>query len=131
MKSRLFALFMVALVAAASSAEAQVEGPWRVSGKVASFAFTLNCDFKSDGGRLGGVCVDASTSDPKVAPGKSHTLTAGQIDGDKVSWTYQSSFLLSKFDVTYKGVLSGGKITGTLSARGHEGPFTAVKRGAE
>jgi hypothetical protein len=98
-----------------------------VSGKLASFAFTLNCEFKPDGARLGGVCVDASTNDPKVASGKSHPLTAGSVDGDKVSWTYQSSFLLTKFDVTFKGVQTGDRISGTLTAQGHDGAFTASR----
>jgi hypothetical protein len=127
MKSTLISFAVLASTLIASSANADVSGPWRVSGKLASFAFTLNCDFKPDGAALGGVCVDASTNDPKVASGKSHPLTAGNVDGDKVSWTYQSSFLLTKFNVTFKGVQSGDRMSGTMTAQGHDGAFTASR----
>jgi hypothetical protein len=123
---------LAAMALAAGQARAQagpvdVSGAWRVAGKVSSFAFTLTCDFKPDGARLGGVCVDGSTSDPKVATGKAHRLTAGRIDGDKVSWTYQSSFLLTKFDVSYSGTMTGGRISGTIDAQGRQGAFTATR----
>ena len=106
---------------------AEVAGSWRVSGKVSSFAFTLDCNFKPAGGRLGGVCVDASTNTAKVQAGKSHPLTAGSVHGDAVTWTYRSSFLLSKFDVTYTGKLAGDRMNGSLVAQGHQGTFTAVR----
>jgi hypothetical protein len=120
-------VFAVAALLAATSASAQVAGAWRVSGKVSGFAFTLNCDFKPAGDKLGGVCVDASTNDARVKAGKAHTLTAGSVRGDAVTWTYRSSFLLSKFDVTYTGKISGARMSGTIDAQGHEGPFTAVR----
>ena len=112
---------------AASSASAQVAGAWRVSGKVAGLSFTLRCDFKPAGDRLGGLCVDASTNDARVKAGKSHALTAGTLHGAAVTWTYRSSFLLSKFDVTYAGTISGARMSGTIDAQGHPGAFTAVK----
>lgn len=127
MKIALVSLTALALAASASPAPADVGGAWRVTGRVSSFAFTLNCDFKPDGARLGGACVDASTNDPKVSAGKSHTITAGHIDGNSVGWTYQSSFLLTKFDVTYDGVQSGDRMSGTIRVRGHEGAFTATR----
>jgi hypothetical protein len=121
------AFLAIATLVAASSASAQVAGAWRVTGKVASFAFTLNCDFKPAGDQLGGVCVDASTSDVRVKAGKSHVLTAGSVHGDHVTWTYRSSFLFSKFDVTYRGAISGARMTGAIDASGHAGVFTAVR----
>ncbi len=120
-------LVLAALSAAASASSAQVGGPWRVSGKVSGFAFTLNCDFKPAGDKLGGVCVDASTSDARVKAGKSHVLTAGSVHGDTVSWTYRSSFMLSKFDVTYTGAVSGAHMSGTVEAGGRAGTFTATR----
>jgi hypothetical protein len=127
MKSALLPLLIAATAAAAAPASAEVSGPWHVTGKVSAFAFTLNCEFKPDGERLGGVCVDASTNDPKVNAGKSHVLTAGGVKGDAVTWTYQSSFLFSKFDVTFKGTQAGDKMSGAITAQGHDGTFTAVK----
>ncbi len=126
MKSALLSLVIISTLGVAS-ASAEVSGPWHVTGKVSAFAFTLNCEFKPDGERLGGVCVDASTNDPKVSAGKSHVLTAGSVKGDAVSWTYQSSFLFSKFDVIFKGIQAGDRITGAISAQGQDGTFTATK----
>ena len=117
----------IAALIAASTAHAQVAGRWRVTGKVSGFAFTLDCDLKPAGDRLGGVCVDASTSDARVKAGRSHVITSGSLRGDVVSWTYRSSFLLSKFDVTYKGALAGNRMTGTIDAQGHAGTFAAVR----
>jgi hypothetical protein len=127
MKYALLSLVIASTVAAAAPASAEVSGRWHVTGKVSAFAFTLNCDFKPDGERLGGVCVDASTNDPKVNTGKSHVLTAGSVKADAVTWTYQSSFLFSKFDVTFKGTQAGDKMTGSITAQGHDGTFTARK----
>ncbi|MEO8927762.1 MAG: hypothetical protein ABI306_11430 [Caulobacteraceae bacterium] len=128
MKYALLPLMAVAMAGVASAASAEVSGRWRVAGKVSSFAFTLTCDFRRDGDRLGGVCVDASTNNPKVNAGKSHVLTAGSITGDKISWTYRSSFLFSKFDVTFKGIQTGNRMSGTISAQGHDGTFTAARQ---
>ncbi len=123
----LAALSLIAIGAPSTSSAAEVAGAWRVSGKVSSFAFTLNCRFTPEGSKLGGLCTDASTSDPKVNAGKSHVITAGSVEGDKVSFTYQSSFLFTKFDVTYTGVAAGDRISGTVNAQGHEGTFTASR----
>ena len=122
------AMFLIGTFSSSSALAADpVSGAWRVAGKVAAFAFTLNCEFKPDGERLGGVCVDASTSDPNFKGGKSHTLTAGEVSGDKVRWTYRSSFLLTKFDVTFHGTRTADRMSGVVTAQGHDGAFTAVR----
>jgi hypothetical protein len=119
----------VGLVCAASPVAAQgagsMSGRWLVSGKVASLAFTLTCTFDQAGESLTGVCVDGSTSDPKVKGGRGHKLTQGRVNGDRVTWTYQSSFLLTHFNVDYSGVRRGQHITGQIMAQGHPGTFTA------
>ncbi len=122
----LTSLFLAALASPASAAD--VAGSWHVAGKISTFAFTLNCQFKPDGARLGGICVDASTSDPKVNTGKSHPLTAGSVNGDKVSFTYQSNFLFSRFDVTFNGVQTGDRMSGEINVQGRAGAFTATKQ---
>ena len=98
-----------------------LSGPWVVHGKVGSFAFVLNCAFERQGDRLGGVCLDDGT-------GKRHPLTAGAVSGERVSFTYQSNYLLTKFDVAFAGVLNGGRLTGTIQVPGHAGVFTAERR---
>jgi len=115
------------LASAALPALAEPSGDWHVAGKVSSFAFTLNCRFKADGPRLTGECQDASTNDPKLATGKVHPLTSGAVQGDHVTWTYQSSFLFTKFDVTYDGVQTGDRMHGTITTPRGTGAFTATR----
>jgi hypothetical protein len=128
MKSALYGLALAALGVTGSSWAVEPAQSWRVAGKVASFTFTLTCDFRPDGTRLGGVCVDAATNDPKIKGGRSHTITRGRIDGDTVSWTYPSSFLLSKFDVTFDGTRRGEGMSGVIHVQGHDGAFTATRQ---
>jgi hypothetical protein len=110
---------------AAAAAQSGAAGEWSVSGKVSSFAFTLDCRFTQAGQSLAGACVDRSTSDPKIKGGRSHPLTSGSVDGDQIRWAYASSFLLTHFTVAYAGTLHGDSITGSIDAQGHQGAFTA------
>jgi hypothetical protein len=127
MRSVVVALATAGSVALATPAAAQTAGDWHVAGQVATFAFTLDCRFRTDGSNLSGECRDASTSDSKIKVGRIHPLTAGAVKGDRVSWTYQSSFLFSKFDVTFDGVQSGDRMSGTITVQGRKGAFTATR----
>ena len=98
-----------------------LSGPWVVHGKVGTFAFVLNCTFERQGERIGGVCLDDGTN-------KRHPLTAGTVFGDRVNFTYQSNYLVTKFDVAFAGVLAGGRMSGTIQVPGHAGMFTAERR---
>ena len=99
---------------------------WQVKGKVESFAFNLDCRFHKDAARIGGLSVDAFTSDPTIKSGRSHPLTSGEMSDGKVSWTYR--FLLSKFNVTFDGTQSGDHMAGVIHVQGHDGTFTATRR---
>jgi hypothetical protein len=125
----MLALAVGLLATPATAADVSASGAWRVSGKVSSFSFTLNCQFQQSGETLGGRCTDASTSDPNVKGGRSHPLTSGRVQGDHVSFTYGSSFLFTHFDVTYSGVIQGDRMSGQITAQGHPGEFTAVRSG--
>ena len=98
-----------------------VAGPWVVHGKVGAFAFVLNCSFERHGDHIGGVCVDDGTN-------RRHPLTAGTVLGDRVNFTYQSNYLITKFDVGFAGTLKGGQMAGTITVPGHAGTFTAMRR---
>ncbi len=125
MKPVLMAIVLLAATPA-MAADASVAGPWRVSGAVSGFKFELRCVFQQAGERLTGTCTDLATNNPKAPPKSApHALTRGSVAGGKVSWTYQSSFLLQKFDVTYSGALSGAAMSGTIQAGGNSGSFTA------
>jgi hypothetical protein len=127
MRFLVLALSAAGLAALSTPAAAETAGDWRVAGQLATFAFTLDCRFKVDGSKLAGECQDASTNDPKLKLGKIHPLTAGVVIGDRVSWTYQSSFLFTTFDVTFDGVQVGDRMSGTITVRGHKGAFTATR----
>jgi hypothetical protein len=97
-----------------------LSGLWRVSGRVATFDFSVTCRLERHGEQLGGACLEGGS-------GKVHPLTGGSVDGDKVTWTHQGRFLLKTFNVVYSGVLQGGAMSGELNAAGHSGAFTAAK----
>ncbi len=97
-----------------------LSGLWHVSGKVASFDFSVTCRLERHGEQLGGACLEARN-------GKVHPLTAGTVEGDRVTWTHEGKFLLKTFNVVYSAVLHDGEMHGELSAAGHSGAFTADK----
>jgi len=107
--------------APAHAGDEPVAGVWTVHGKVAAFQFNLSCHFEPKGGSLVGTCYDAGTNKP-------HPLTRGAVNGDHISWTYQSSYLFKTFDATYSGTLAGGSIKGDIAVPGYRGQFTAEKQ---
>ena len=132
METQVKAMLVAAAVAAAAAPAAAQDGAagrWMVSGKVSGFAFTLNCRFDAAGAALTGVCVDGATSDARVKGGKRHELTRGKVSGDHVSFSYESSFMLSHFNVDYAGVLQGDRMSGSILANGATGAFTATRSG--
>jgi hypothetical protein len=127
MRPTLVWVAIAGVAALAGPSAAGVAGAWRVDGTVPPIRFTLDCDFKPDGPTFSGVCVDVASSDPRVAAGKSHPLTAGSVNLDKVSWTYQASFLLARFPVVYRGTRTGNQISGSIDVAGRTGTFTATR----
>jgi len=96
-----------------------LSGLWRVSGRVATFDFSVTCRLERHGDQLGGACLEPN--------GKAHPLTGGSIEGEKVTWTHQGRFLLKTFNVVYSAVLHDGAMNGELNAAGHSGEFTAAR----
>jgi len=103
------------------AAESDAAGTWRVHGQVSAFAFDLTCRFVRKDGVLSGVCYDGGTNKP-------HRLTRGAVSGDRVSWTYQSNYLLKTFDAAYSGTLAGDSMSGDIVVPGNHGHFTAVRQ---
>ena len=110
-----------AIAALAAPGLAAAEELWKVNGHVDGKDFVVTCHFDQHGGALGGACFDSGTD-------LRHPLISGAVNGDQVKWTYQSHYLLVKFDVLYAGKLVGGAMRGTVSAAGHNGTFTASKQ---
>lgn len=126
----------IAIIAAAwvaagpAAAQGSAAGHWAIEGKVGDKAFTLDCHFTQAGQNLAGACVDGDTHDARVKGGRSHTLTKGSLAGDQIAFTYQSSFLFTKFDAVYTGVLHGDSMSGSLAALGAKGVFTGHRAGS-
>lgn len=118
----------VAWLLSSSPASAEVAGTWRVSGEISGRAFVTDCRFEPRGSQFGGVCVDAATGDAKVKAGKAHTLTKGNVSGNQVGWTYQTSVMFMPIDIDFAGTQKGNTIDGTISAKGRTGHFTAVRK---
>jgi hypothetical protein len=128
-RSLVAAPLLLAILAAAPPALAQVDagGRWIVSGRISGVSFTLNCDFQQAGGALTGACIDSGVSDPKIRSGRRHILTRGHVEGDRVTWTYPSSFLLVRFDVDYAGIRTGDHMAGQITVQNRTGAFTAMR----
>lgn len=121
----LLALAVCALAPPAFAAD--LSGTWKLTAKVETFGFVLHCQFTQAGEKLNGVCTDMSTNDAKHRPQGSHTLTSGEVVGDKVRFSYKTHFMLVPFTCTYSGVVAGDSFSGEAQAPGHKGVFTAVR----
>jgi hypothetical protein len=118
----LAATLTLTLALAMPALAADGSGLWIVNGNVDHKAFTLYCTFTQAGEKLTGVCRD------NAATGKAHPLTSGTLAGDQVAFTYQSNFLITRFDAVFEGKIAGSTMSGKATAAGRVGTFTA-KRG--
>ena len=115
-----------AMALPAAPAISNVFGLWRVQGQVSGNPFILDCHFVPAGPGIGGACTGAAKGDAKYA-GKVYTLKQGAVSGSQVSWSYPSHYLFVSFQVAYRGTLAGNQITGTVTAAGRQGNFTASR----
>jgi hypothetical protein len=113
-------LLPLALLATPAHAD-PLTGNWRVAGNVSGNAFVVNCSFSGNGGK----CVE--TGEGKGKAGKVHPLTHATLASGQASWTYPVSAMLMTFDMTFTGALTGDRITGTATAAGRKGQFTATR----
>lgn len=126
----LAALALTPIALPASAAETGPAGNWKVTGDIAGHAFALNCHFEPKAGALAGTCTELAGTDGangKGSPGKVHVLTKGAVAGSAVSWAYGARALLLSITVSFTGTQDGARITGTTSAAGRGGSFTATR----
>jgi hypothetical protein len=119
-------LALLSFLLPAAPACADVFGLWRVQGTLSGVAFVLDCHFIPQATGFGGTCTGAPNGDPKYA-GKIYTLKQGFFTGTHVTWGYPSHYLFVSFEVSYLGTLAGDHITGTVTAAGRQGDFTASR----
>ncbi len=115
MKTLLTALAMFALPLAA----ADISGAWKVEGAIADVHVNRVCTMKQVGNKLTGACKNPTNELPMT----------GEVNGDKVTWTYDSDYQGQKTTLVYKGTLGpDGAMKGTIATEGVEGSFTAKKQ---
>jgi hypothetical protein len=106
-----------ALLAIISPALAQPIGAWRVNGAIAGRSFVLDCRFEEKGG----TCTDASRG------GKTHPLTSLSVAGNQARWTFATRVVLMSITLAFDGRIEGNRMSGTMSAAGRHGTFTAAR----
>ncbi len=127
MRSMLMLGIMPPALLLSAPATAQAGGKWRISGNISGKAFVVDCAFDERDAKLGGVCVDVATGESKAKPGKSHALTAGEVRGQDVRWTYPTKVMFMSIDIVFAGKINGTRMNGTVSAKGREGTFSAIR----
>jgi hypothetical protein len=115
MKTLLTALGLLVLPLAA----ADISGAWKVEGDIADVHVNRVCTIKQTGNKLTGACKNQMNELPM----------SGEVNGDKVTWTYDADYQGQKVTLVYKGTLeSDGAMKGTIATEGAEGSFTAKKQ---
>lgn len=110
---RLAAGFALAL---GSAAAADASGVWKVTGDVAGNAVNPTCTFKQEEKKISGDCKGESGDAAQIT---------GEVDGDKVTWTW----VVQGYTLVFTGTLDGGSgMKGTFDVENTQGTFSAKKQ---
>jgi hypothetical protein len=118
-KLLLSALLLSATVTCIAADNVSLTGKWKIHQSVMGNDSDSICTFTQKDNDLTGIC----TADQGT--GK----FTGKVDGNKVSWTYETEYNGSPLTVKYAGTLdSTGNIAGSVNVEqfGAEGDFTAT-----
>jgi hypothetical protein len=115
MKTLLGLLALAALPVVA----ADISGAWKLEGDVADVHVNRVCTIKQSGNKLSGSCKNQMNE----------LALTGEVNGQSVTWTYDSDYQGQKVTLVYKGTLeSDAAIKGSIDASGASGSFTAKKQ---
>ena len=120
MKTLLAASVLVFASSAFAAGAPALTGEWAVHNSIAGNESDQDCKFVQTDNKLTGTCKSADT-DKEVQ-------IAGSIDGNKVTWKYDSDFNGTPLTVTYTATLDDSdKIAGNVEVEpfGVTGDFTA------
>ena len=112
------ALLLMSVLAIPASLEAEAANIWRVNGAISGRTFVLDCHLEQSSG----VCADATPG------GKSHPLASLAAAGNQMSWSFKTRYLFMNISLSFNGRVTGDRMSGTMSAAGRSGTFTAVRR---
>jgi hypothetical protein len=120
MKKLSLLIFLVSVAASAQAAgNNTLSGKWKVHSEIAGTATDQDCTFTQKDTDLSGTCTSE------------HTVNiTGKIDGNKVSWSYDSEYNGTPLTVKFTGTLDlETRIVGsaTVDAFGVDGEFTATQ----
>jgi hypothetical protein len=117
-------LAVVVLLAALPAAAADLTGSWKSSMTMGERTIERTFVFKQEGSKLTGKIVSMRQGQPFETEIKS-----GKVDGDSFEFTVeQPGRDGSTRTVTYKGKVSGDKITGTFNTPQGDREWTATKQ---
>jgi hypothetical protein len=119
MKTRIRALMLSALLAAAPAFAADVDGTWTGSLETPQGAVPLSFTFKADGATLTG-----STASPD---GQAVPLKNGKVEGDKISFSFDVDFGQGPVTFNYTGVVSKTELKLHSDFMGNPIDFTLKK----
>jgi hypothetical protein len=113
-------LQLAAVVPLLSGAALQAESPgtWRVNGAISGRTFTLDCRLDQGAGQ----CTDASPG------GKSQPLTSLSASGNRMNWSFKTRVAFLSVTLAFAGQVAGDRMSGTMTAAGRSGTFTAARR---
>ena len=103
----------------ALAASPSVTGKWAVHRNISGNEGDSTCSFTQTDKMFTGSC---KSEDKEIA-------VKGTVDGNKVSWTFNTDYQGTPLTVTYTGTLDdSGKITGTVDVQPYNvsGDFTAA-----
>jgi hypothetical protein len=115
----LAALLASAAVTSMAADNASLAGKWKIHQSVMGNDSDSNCTFTQKDNDLTGSCASEQGS------GK----ITGKVDGNKVSWSYETDYNGAPLTVKFTGTVdSAGKIAGSVSVEqfGVDGDFTAT-----
>jgi hypothetical protein len=118
-KLLLSALLLSATVTCMAADNVSLTGKWKIHQSVMGNESDSACSFTQKDNDLTGTCTSDQGS------GK----ITGKVDGNKVTWSYETEYNGAPLAVKYAGTLdSAGKIAGAVSVEqfGVDGDFTAV-----
>ncbi len=111
------AVMILLAMAPVAPAPAQSANLWRVSGAISGRNFNMDCRLEP----ASGVCTQVQTN-------KAQPLVSFAQSGNRMNWSLKTRVAFLSITVAFDGHVSGERMSGTMTAAGRSGTFTAVRR---
>ena len=114
--------FVFSAASALAGGAPEMGGKWKVHNSIAGNESDQDCSFTQDGKELGGTCKSDSDKD--------RVKVTGSLDGNKVTWKYDSDYNGTKLTLIYTATVDdAAKFSGAVEVQpfGVTGEFTATR----